>query len=250
VSLLVALPVLDDRLASRTVASMSDYVAACTEIVDNSARGIRQYLVSRPGVSVWTPGSPRNLGVAASWNLVGARVVRDELDWLVLLSEAVEFGDPGGEDLVTFLDTCEHAPVEQTPAVGTLLGWKLIALRRETLERVGRFDENLWPAYFEDTDYLYRMALAGLPSPRENGIALPVQAVDARSIGDAHAIRSGLVEVDMPRLAAYYEEKWGGKQGSERFVRPFDHPSTDWRWWPRRDLQDDPLSWDFVTRTA
>ena len=170
--------------------------------------------------------SVMNRGVATSWNLGIDRMLSEGHEWLILLSESMRFGAKGGTD---FVDQLSGAWCD------SLWGWHLIAFHRTTIETVGRFDPGFHPAYFEDTDYLYRMGLAGLPSPRENGRRGPLLIdVDAGDMGTEHGIRSGLVRIDLTKCAAYYERKWGGPQGEEKYRTPFDDPSLDWTWVAKR----------------
>lgn len=216
----VALPILDPTRARACVESMSAAFAAHVSIVDNTAEQVTRTSPAfrRYWLRAWAPEPPQNVGVAYAWNLVAREVVAEKLDWLVLASEAITFGAPGGEDLIDAL--CDADPADGY--VGTLFGWKLIALSRPLLEDVGRFDEKFWPAYYEDTDYLYRMGLAGWPSPRENGRSGGYVEVDATCVGDAHCVKAGLASPDFGRLRRYYRAKWGGDQGSETYRLPFD----------------------------
>jgi len=154
--------------------------------------------------------------VAASWNRGRAVALDGTYDYLTLISEAVVFGGRAGADWLTALGS-------GVQCVNSQHGWKLIALRRDVLDSVGPFDERFVPAYWEDTDYLYRMHLAGFASPRENNLpGFQWFDIDAAvPEGDGHSIQAG-VEVNMGRCAAYYETKWGGPQGQEKFTVPFD----------------------------
>lgn len=173
-----------------------------------------------------------NRGVAASWNLGLARAVSVEADWLVLMSEAVRFKEAGGADLETALnDDTDSLWVD---LVGT--GWHLVAFRTHMLRRVGRWDENFWPAYFEDTDYLVRMHLAGYPSPRLNdrpGRRL-IAGLDVYDAGTEHSITTGLVGVNFTPLVDYYRAKWGATPPEYRYPTPFNNPGVGWGWWPAR----------------
>ncbi|HUV11824.1 MAG TPA: hypothetical protein VMX12_12675 [Acidimicrobiia bacterium] len=171
----------------------------------------------------------RNLGVSHSWNLGALAVMAEQTEWLVVCSSSVRFGPMGGVELPGRLGLCHDAPgVEIKP-----YGWHLAALSRSTIERVGYFDENFYPGYFEDTDYLYRMALAGLASPRENGGSWCKVSVDGEFGEQARSLSDPRVQatVDFGDLLTYYRAKWGGGPGEEKFVTPFgeDHPIG---WWP------------------
>jgi hypothetical protein len=211
-----------------------------TLLVDNSQAGIDTYPVGKKIV-----GAPINLGVARSWNfgIEYARAKRAE--FMFVLSTSVVFND-GGLGLHEFVRAVLVASDagQDVQGIDTQLGWHLHGFRTSVFDVVGTFDEHFWPAYFEDTDMLYRMGLAGLNSPRENGRGWPHLDVDATCERDADTLQSGLVNIEFGRLEAYYVRKWGGKQGEEKFTTPFglcslgpygaygEHGPIDWKWWP------------------
>lgn len=224
---LIVLPAIERASAMRCLLSMRPEVRAATLVVDNG--GAEPAVPHEQVPSLGLAGrvyTGTNLGVARSWNLGRTAVIEGvDVEWLVLLSEAVVFGNPGGFDLLGALGDiyASHVSVEQVPGASTQLGWKCAALRRFALQLVGPFDDGFWPAYCEDTDYLYRMGLRGLPSPRENGTSWPFVEVQASCPqGDAHALRAGLVPPDVPaRSNDRYVAKWGGPQGAEQFTHPW-----------------------------
>jgi hypothetical protein len=213
----MVLPVMMREHAQRCLTSINPSYWSRLLIVDNSPG----HDAMKPRVSNPIVVHPaRNLGCGRSWNL-GARWVVDRgLDYLVICSEAVTFHG-GMHELVRCMR--EH-PTE--PIISTRFGWKLLAIHRTTFEAVGFFDEGFWPAYYEDTDFLYRMGLAGLPSPRENGQAFRYCDVSGRMLPDGHVLTSGLVQIDLDRLRTRYRRKWGGDQGKERFTVPWDGRRT------------------------
>lgn len=173
-----------------------------------------------------------NRGVAASWN-VGIDVMRAlGHEWIVLLSEAVRFGAAAGQDWEEVLTEDEGSAF-----IDGLFAWHLIAFRASTIARVGYFDEAFWPAYGEDSDYLYRLHLAGMASPRENDRPgrRQVTGIDATDLGYAHGVKDGLVFVDFGGVADRYRSKWGGDQGHETYTTPYGNPDLTWADITRRD---------------
>lgn len=172
-------------------------------------------------VMPWEPGqlvdARTNLGVARSWNIGAQRVIDEGADLLIMCSTSCRFGAAGGQDLIDQLDQANEWGIETIDN-----GWHLVGFTRATLELVGLFDDGFWPAYFEDTDYLYRMGLAGVNSPRENGRSQPYVRVDVDKGRNAQALVDGLVSIDMGAIERRYVAKWGGKQGSERFRTPWN----------------------------
>lgn len=161
-----------------------------------------------------------NRGVAASWNMGIDQMVADGSDWLILMSAAMRFGPAGGLD---FVDQLEDQP---TLEGGNGIGWHLVAFPRWHLETVGRFDENFWPAYWEDNDYARRGQVLGIDQ------SWPKADIDADWAGNAHGTRFGHVGCDNVALRAYYSRKHGGPPSSETFTYPFNDESHDMTWWP------------------
>lgn len=165
-------------------------------VVDNGGgfRGPSDVMLVRPA---------KNLGVAASWNLMldiaGAEPI-------VITNDDVVFGAHTFENLV------------KTVRAGSLFagnGWFLFAQTPECTRRVGYYDENFFPAYCEDSDYEVRLHRAGVERTR-----IPV---------DYHHDMFGSStpeESDRWRAAAraYFERKWGGKYLGEVPIESFGEP--------------------------
>ena len=90
-------------------------------------------------------------------------------------------------------------------------------LSKEAIEKVGHFDEQFFPAYFEDNDYHYRIKLAGLKAVKTN------QALyfhyGSRTIKENEEVRNKS-NLGYTVNREYYKRKWGGKPGKEKFVKP------------------------------
>lgn len=192
-------------------ASLAPAVQANTSIIDNSQT---------------------NIGVPASWN-VGVRYVLDNnIDYLVIVSAAMRFQN-GLRDLAAKIESEQDAW-----GIDTQHGWHCIALSRKVFAAVGLFDETFFPAYYEDTDFIRRMELAGIHSPVA---AYPSKLlkidIDATCVEVAHAYKSG-VHVDFLANRAYFIKKWGAessyKSQSSRdklFPFPFNNPANTLAYW-------------------
>lgn len=165
-----------------------------------------------------------NLGVPASWNMGIGAMESERADWLVIVSASCRFSPLGGMDFIDQLDDATFPVVE-----ARYVGWHLIAFHRDAIERVGRFDENFFPAYWEDCDFSRRLALAyDLEPPHWTKVECEVTIESF-----AHGIQLAGVECDPVALAAYYESKWGGPSSHEVFTTPFDS-GKPLDYWPER----------------
>lgn len=91
-------------------------------------------------------------------------------------------------------------------------------ITKQTFEKVGEFDENFIPCYFEDNDYHYRINLAKLKA-----ITLP--SAIYYHYGSKTQTESGTVvstNGTFDNNRAYFVRKWGGMPGRETFTVPFN----------------------------
>ena len=100
-------------------------------------------------------------------------------------------------------------------------------ITRETVALAGRFDENFYPAYFEDNDYHRRIILAGYE-------ASAVPAATMYHYGSQTQIATGTPVVPsmmFEKNRAYFVQKWGGVPGHETFTVPFNDPTKTIKDW-------------------
>lgn len=188
-----------------------------------------------------------NRGVAAGWNLgvrnamaagcthilvsnddviLGSRVFSrcaDELDTHsdTLIATAC---NTRGEKTVTpyNIDTFGSDTVSEGP------DYSCFMVTPRLFEEVGTFDENIYPAYFEDNDSHHRIKLAG-----KKAVACGIATMLHRGSqtqnyeGSAPVVTSQLFE----RNRSYYVRKWGGVPGEEKFPTPYNDPSLTYRDW-------------------
>lgn len=199
----------------------------------------------------WTEGKPdvrlvvvyntpeRNSGVAGAWNIGLRMMYEHHHSWLVLLSAGVRFGESGGRDFIKTLHGATEFDVFPVGGIGPRvieagndLGWHLLAIHKSVFHKIGYFDENFHPGYFEDRDASVRIQRAyGLNAnaPDFQGPLWPKVETDARLDSVAHGILRGGVTVDFLALEDYFTRKWGP---NEEYATPFDsgNPIT---WWPQ-----------------
>ena len=99
------------------------------------------------------------------------------------------------------------------------LGYACFAINPIALQRLGCFDENIFPAYCEDLDYAFRARLAGLNE--ENCPNTMLSHVGCNSILSDPTLRRQNATTHRLNLE-YYRRKWGGDDGYETYKRPFN----------------------------
>lgn len=98
----------------------------------------------------------------------------------------------------------------------------------QIVEKAGWFDENFFPAYFEDNDMHRRMISAGL----ESYVDTDCPVFHEGSMTQKFDVKSPNVSGDrFVSLKNYYCNKWGGPPGTESYETPFNHPDLTRRDW-------------------
>jgi hypothetical protein len=174
-------------------------------IVDNSLEGF----AGKYGVRVHRAEGIHNIGVARAWNVGAREVLEKNLDYLVIVSTSMYFGPVMYHTFMTHLQTFK----DQNVIEATGHGWHLIALHRRLFEAVGLFDENFYPAYFEDVEWSHRLRIKNLQGGFNH---VWINAI-TRGVG----LHARAVTCLPQPLMDYYAEKWGGGKENETFNLPF-----------------------------
>jgi hypothetical protein len=124
-------------------------------------------------------------------------------------------------------------------------GWHCIALSCITLGAVGKFDENFYPAYYEDSDYIRRMELKGIHNPMSTTQRIPKIDIRAGFEGNAHGMRKGKILVNMGACRQYFIDKWGAEPRYETqqqrdllYKWPFNNPDNAISSWPEKTIAE------------
>lgn len=136
--------------------SLHDLSKNCSDInnlfiIDNGKQNIKVPENISLNTMVYTP--PNNLGVAGSWNKI-CDIAFNVFDYdkVMILNDDIVLG----KDKKSILKIYDKYPYD-------LIVWNIFCvfvISKKCYEIVGKFDENFYPAYLEDTDYLYRTHLA------------------------------------------------------------------------------------------
>ncbi len=97
---------------------------------------------------------PTNQGVAGSWNL-GIKSYPFEKVWFFSSADTVYL--PGALEKLATADPGGITLAASFPY------WQTFAIGEEAVRKIGLFDENLYPIYFEDNDYTKRAEQLNIP---------------------------------------------------------------------------------------
>ena len=193
-----------------------------------------QIVGQRVGVTLEFVAPAENWGVARSWNHILERAG----DEPVVISN---------DDVLLGADTFAEmsAAVDRAPFVSGD-GWCLFAQQPECTRRIGWYDENFWPAYYEDTDYHVRLQRAGIVPVRPLSHAVGHAGWSTTlALGDPEWLAQG-----RERNRAYFISKWGGDSAeAAAFGKPFDGCVSP-QWSERRRMGPFPLRWDILNAVA
>lgn len=152
-----------------------------------------------------------NYGVAKSWNWLMRKGFAEGYENALILNDDVYLGR--NESQISEL-------IENFPQHGFFVGidsnWSAFIVRQSTFDAIGGFDENFYPAYFEDNDFCYRMRLNGITR-------------ESNKILTSEIYRNSMTIQKNPELNANFEKnrqyfiaKWGGAPSKETFKTPFN----------------------------
>lgn len=130
-----------------------DYPVQHLLIIDNGMQG-GEWFVPNPVRNVHLIDMPSNLGVAGAWNL-GIKLFPHADRWL-FASDDVVF-EPGGLERLFEDSSAGHVVLSSAWP-----HWESFIVGENVVRRIGLFDEGIYPANFEDDDYLRRCAYYGI----------------------------------------------------------------------------------------
>jgi len=99
-----------------------------------------------------------NIGVSRGWNYI----LENYLKTYCIISGDDNYFSPGTlEKVCEFMSPDKLNDIMFTFHLEESAQFSTFILTKKALETVGYFDENIYPAYFEDNDYRYRIILSG-----------------------------------------------------------------------------------------
>jgi GT2 family glycosyltransferase len=158
----LAIPVLNRFDLLEKVLDSIDYPIENILIIDNS----NSYKTSRLNTHVLN--MPSNLGVAASWNLA-IKCFPHSPYWLI------------GSNDTKFVSGSLAMFEEQSSPEKLVLSsqlWNTFSIGSNVIKNIGLFDENYYPAYHEDTDYVERIRLNNMKNILEYS-SIPMESFGA-----------------------------------------------------------------------
>jgi GT2 family glycosyltransferase len=205
----IGIPTLNraDLLIPSLMKYINDFEGVEIHIIDNGDQDLEKY---EKYDNIFVHTQEKNIGVATSWNML-CDIIYAKHDWALLLNDDVYLGY-GAEIINQVIDDNNTFGLIQSH-----LNFSVILLQKGFFEFVGRFDENFYPAYYEDSDYLYRMKLLGV----FQGVDAKLNPKDAR-VSQTYEKSPEFVNDAMKYSRLRYIEKWGNIPLLETYKTPYN----------------------------
>lgn len=152
-----------------------------------------------------------NLGVACSWNRIMEHAKKMHTHVQILNDDVISTKTPECIEKWIFDNFADFYRAD---------GYYSFILPVKTYDFLGGFDENFYPAYYEDTDYERRLDLAAL-FKKIDSFLLPETLLTSKS---GEKDKSLYDKIYMCRR--YYIEKWGGEPGKETVTENYYSQQT------------------------
>lgn len=177
--------------------------------------------IKEPFVPVVVDNWDINRGVAAGWNHGIQRSIDMGIDQFVIMNDDTYFQSGSyPSQLIRELDN-------ETGFVMGEEGFAYFATNKNAIERIGWFDENIWPAYYEDNDFARRTKLEGMHYKA---------IIHSKIIHEKSKTQFWKGTSDEERTVSheqfrnnqkYYFAKWGGGPGDEIHTTPFNDVNVE-----------------------
>lgn len=151
--------------------------------------------------------------VAKSWNLGMRRAAAKGYDYAVIANDDTTL-DKGKMSML--VDRLNSKTIFSFPRKNGS-AFAFFAVNIPLMQKLGGFDENFYPAYFEDNDAYYRSQLAGYSSEWVDSVEIFHKGSQTQFGVDGQIVSHDRFD----QLRDLYVSKWGGIPGNETFTRPF-----------------------------
>lgn len=189
-------------------------------ICKNKNQNINKIYIDRPF---------RNLGVATSWNTI-IKSFPECAYWLIVNNDTVFHPGDLERYHTAYLNNQNALILDSNANINSGFGGFIIT--PHVVATIGLFDENIWPMYFEDVDYLERVKRANISKISIEGIKYDESQHSQMIKSNEQYKRNNYQTQNLSKQ--YMESKWGPNYS---FQHPWNHQSRtvfDWIYDPYR----------------
>jgi GT2 family glycosyltransferase len=174
-------------------------------IVDNGNQSI---ITREKKFAIYKPAE--NLGVAKSWNIIMDYADKLDATHVLMLNDDIYLGKTEHEIKMLIRNN------EDVDFINSFYNWCSYILKVEAWKIAGKFDEDFFPAYFEDNSFDYKMTLSG-------------RKKTWTSFLDPLVYRNSMTIAKDPALNNRFEHNrqlyirmWGGIPTEEKYITKFN----------------------------
>tara|TARA_R110002126_G_scaffold290225_1_gene446716 strand:- start:2396 stop:3148 length:753 start_codon:yes stop_codon:yes gene_type:complete len=161
---------------------------------------------------------PTNLGCAPSWNYHFKQYPYAE--YFVKADDDIEFSKGDLEVMSNTLANGNHMVFFNRGTKYACFG-----ISKKTLKIVGLFDENVWPANYEDDDFQNRLRLSNINDTFLEIDIKHISSGTSRNLKDQKIEHAKLANF-IVETQDYYNKKWGGNWPN-CYKHPFNDPNIN-----------------------
>ena len=205
--LIIGIPTLNraDLLNEALDKYLEDFKDTDIFIVDNGNQSI---ITREEKFAIYRPAE--NLGVAKSWNMIMDYADKVEATHVLMLNDDIYLGRTEHEIKMIMRNN------ENADFMNSFQNWCSYILTVDIWKKAGKFDEEFFPAYFEDNSFDYKMSLINAKKTWTSFL-------------DPFTYRNSMTIAKDPTLnnrfaqnRAMYIDMWGGLPTEERYVTKFN----------------------------
>ena len=172
-----------------------------------------------------------NRGCSLTWNDAIEYVYYSRANYfssLIIINDDIEFLE---DSFALFVKNVLNNPDIPVITSGDISsdGYSVFSYSRFAYEKIGFFDENIRPAYFEDADFVSRIEKLNL---NKMEFKINILHKGSASIPD-NDLRSEFDNIHLPRTKSYYHSKWDNpvifKGFPVNFIWPFNRVEEKYR---------------------
>lgn len=167
---------------------------------------------------------PANIGCAGAWNFGIQQLHECGINTYLIINDDLEFFGVDADGLVDFLRSTHQRMGDNKELI--LLSecrWSCFVITYQAVLKYGLFDENFYPAYYEDVDYERRIQLLG-----DNISSMNFNCIRHKAVACGQDF--------VKKQQEYYIKKWGALNPKERFKTPFNLGVSVMTWRKQYDL--------------
>jgi hypothetical protein len=211
---------------------------------------IPQYRIQRPLAAAWNEGLDWSLHRHHSFTLIinddilfSPQCIDNMVTSFLRLEKESKCVMITGNNVRSLYDDPMHTLEYETDVVAYQEhpDFACFMVRPTIKKRIGPFDENFAPAYFEDNDYHYRIKLAGLRA--FNDVSAPYYHYGSQT-QNATSNFPVVAPFDFDLNYSYYVSKWGGGPEHETFAHPYNDSNFEYYQWRSSINQDELHLWN------